>query len=641
MVLLTVLRGFVCAGLIAGTTESVSAQAVGEVFRDCEVCPEMVVVPPGSFMMGSPATEQGRGDSEGPQHQVTIGYPLAVGRYEVMFLEWDACQRDGGCVGEEPNDRRWGRGRRPVIGVSMAGAKKYLEWLSGKTGQEYRLLSEAEWEYAARAGTQTARYWGESESGQCRYANGNDDDAPCDDGHEFTAPVGSYEPNAFGLYDVLGNVAELVDGCWNRDYEGAPTDGTAWQPSDTACRIPAARGSAWSGVSRFLRSAYRGWVPTVSGFWGPSSANATSSIGFRVARTQELPPEIQADRFLMEAERRIGNRDFAAALAALDRIVALQAEHDIEMPPEFLVRRAHVAVRTGQYEEAISAATQYLQQVGRAREDYAAVVEVLNEADGWLAEGVFRDCPVCPVVIEVPAGSYLMGSSTSEPGRSDDEGPGHRVMIDYPLVVGVHEVTFDEWEACVRGGSCEDVGDAGWGRGRRPVINVSWDHAQAYVRWLSKEAGQRYRLLSEAEWEYMARAGTEMAHHWGNTAAGQCRYANGPDASALEKYPDWVTASCSDGYSETAPVGSFEPNAFGVYDALGNVAEWTEDCWNGSYSGAPTDGSIWRSGDCSQRVFRGGSWHNDFGDLRSASRGWASAGARGNNAGFRVARRMR
>ena len=280
--LMKVLAGFVCAGVMATATNSLSAQAVGEEFRDCEACPAMVVVPPGSFMMGSPAMEEGRDDDEGPQHRVTIGYPIAVGRYEVTFAEWDACQRGGGCVGEVPDDRRWGRGRRPVIGVSLVGAQAYVAWLSDVTGHEYRLLSEAEWEYVARAGTGTARYWGESASSQCRYANGNDDDAPCGDGYEFTAPVGSYEPNAFGLYDVLGNVAELVDGCWDY-YEGAPIDGK-WQPPDGQC-FPVVRGSAWSGVSRFLRSAYRGWMPTGSSFWGPSTANATSSIGFRVART--------------------------------------------------------------------------------------------------------------------------------------------------------------------------------------------------------------------------------------------------------------------------------------------------------------------------------------------------------------------
>ena len=146
----------------------------GPVFRDCEVCPQMVVVPAGSYMMGSPASEEGRRDEEGPRHRVTIGYSLAVGVYEVTFDEWDACVEAGECWGYRPSDEDWGRGSRPVINVSWDEAKDYARWLSSETGEAYRLLSEAEWEYVARAGTTTVGYWGESESEQCRYGNGFD-----------------------------------------------------------------------------------------------------------------------------------------------------------------------------------------------------------------------------------------------------------------------------------------------------------------------------------------------------------------------------------------------------------------------------------------------------------------------------------
>ena len=187
----------------------------------------MVTVPAGTFFMGSPASEEGRGEDEGPRRYVTIEAPFAVGVYEVTFDEWEACRRDGGCPGDRPDDEDWGRGRRPVINVSWNEAQAYVRWLSRQTGQRYRLLSEAEWEYVARAGTETARYWGESASGQCRYANGHDPSAPCPDGYEYTAPVGSFAPNAFGLHDVLGNVAEWTEDCWNDSYAGAPTDGRA------------------------------------------------------------------------------------------------------------------------------------------------------------------------------------------------------------------------------------------------------------------------------------------------------------------------------------------------------------------------------------------------------------------------------
>ena len=160
------------------------------------------------------------------------------------------------------------------------------------------------------------------------------------------------------------------------------------------------------------------------------------------------------------------------------------------------------------------------------------------------------------------------------------------------------------------------------------MINVTWDDAQAYVSWLSQQTGARYRLLSEAEWEYVARAGSRTARYWGESELGQCRNANGEDPYV----------SCSDGYLATAPVGSFAPNVFGLYDVIGNVYEWTQDCWNGSYAGAPTDGSAWQSGDCSGRVPRGGSWVSFPRNLRSASRGRARSVFREDFYGFRVAR---
>ena len=138
-----------------------------------------------------------------------------------------------------------------------------------------------------------------------------------------------------------------------------------------------------------------------------------------------------------------------------------------------------------------------------------------------------------------------------------------------------------------------------------PVVCVSWDDAQAYVRWLSEETGEAYRLLSEAEWEYVARAGTTTARYWGESEAGQCRYANGADAGTGF---EWAV-SCHDGHARTAPVGRYEANAFGLYDVLGNVLEWTADCWNESYAGAPSNGGAWESGECTRRVLRGGSWN--------------------------------
>ena len=242
----------------------------------------------------------------------------------------------------------------------------------------------------------------------------------------------------------------------------------------------------------------------------------------------------------------------------------------------------------------------------------------------------FRDCGECPEMVVVAPGSYMMGSPASEAGRYDDEGPVHRVTIGYTLAVGVYEVTFAEWDACVGAGGCggHRPDDEGWGRGSRPVINVSWEDAREYVAWLSRESGEAYRLPSEAEWEYAARAGTVTARYWGESESGQCGYGNGADAAYKTANPDieWTTVSCSDGYENTAPVGTFGSNAWGLYDVLGNVWEWTEDCWHDRYAGAPADGSAWRSGgDCFLRVLRGGSW---FGRTEVASVRRSASGSR-------------
>lgn len=234
-----------------------------------------------------------------------------------------------------------------------------------------------------------------------------------------------------------------------------------------------------------------------------------------------------------------------------------------------------------------------------------------------------RDCAECPEMVLVPAGEFTMGSPPDEPGRLDSEGPQHQVTIAAPLWVGKYEVTFDEWDACVADGGCKHTPkDQGWGRGNRPVIYVSWDDAQQYAAWLSEKTGVTYRLLSEAEWEYVARAGSTTAYWWG------------PDVGRDK-------ANCSNCGSEwdntkTAPVGSFAANNFGLHDTAGNVWEWVEDCPSDRYDGAPT----YEEGDCSWRVQRGGSWRGWPPSVRSAQRSKDGPHSRDNAIGFRVARTL-
>ena len=252
-----------------------------------------------------------------------------------------------------------------------------------------------------------------------------------------------------------------------------------------------------------------------------------------------------------------------------------------------------------------------------------------KEIIGVLRGSVFRDCVECPEMVIVPSGSFIMGSPDNEDSRHDNEGPRHRVQIEYPLAVGVYEVMFAEWDACVNDDGCgeHNAYDQGWGRGNRPVINVNWDDAQSYVRWLSKKTGHTYGLLGESEWEYVARAGTQTPFYFGSTISPEQANYDGTSQKDVSR-------------GMTISVGSFSANGWGVHDMHGNVWEWVQDCWNDSYAGAPADGSAWESGDCDKHVLRGGSWFDGQGDLRSGNRDSMDPRIRAPDVGFRVARRF-
>ena len=253
----------------------------------------------------------------------------------------------------------------------------------------------------------------------------------------------------------------------------------------------------------------------------------------------------------------------------------------------------------------------------------------------WEAGEAFREALESggrgPEMVVIPAGSFRMGCLSDDEDCGSAELPVHEVTIPRTLAVSTHEVTFDDYDRFTRATGREMEDDEGWGRGSRPVINVTWQDAKDYAAWLSSETGGAYRLLSEAEWEYAARAGTETKYTWGNdlkTNRANC-YGCGSQ---------WDDQG-------TAPVGSFAPNAFGLHDVHGNVDEWVEDCENPNYEGAPSDGSAWTSGECSRRVLRGGSWTSEFyGDqasLRIAARVSTYPELEFSDTGFRVARDTR
>jgi formylglycine-generating enzyme required for sulfatase activity len=244
----------------------------GSTFSECRDCPQMMVVPAGNFMMGSPDTGSDRRTEETPYHPVTIARAFAISVTEVTFAQWDTCFKLGGCS-TEPSDLGFGRGTRPVLNIDWIDAQQYVAWLKARTRQPYRLLSEAEWEYAARAGSVTSYPWGDA------IGQNNADCAECNStfDNRSTAPVGSFAPNRFGLYDMIGNVWEWVEDCWHDTYGGAPADGSAWT---TACSEPAdsvrvVRGGSWDDKPADLRTASR---------YSPGISAQTRVNGIRVGR---------------------------------------------------------------------------------------------------------------------------------------------------------------------------------------------------------------------------------------------------------------------------------------------------------------------------------------------------------------------
>ena len=272
-------------------------------------------------------------------------------------------------------------------------------------------------------------------------------------------------------------------------------------------------------------------------------------------------------------------------------------------------------------------------------------------------------CPelVLPELVLVPAGMYTMGSPRYEKGRYISEGPQRQITIEKPFAVGVHEITRGEFSDFVSdaqhslGDSCKTYEDGEWKKrfernwlnpgfpqtDTHPVVCVNWEDAQAYVQWLSKKTEKDYRLLSEAEWEYVVRGKTETSRYWGDESANACVYENVADYTAKKKCSEWTIHDCQDGVMHTSEVGRYQPNDFGLHDMLGNVIEWVEDCQHRSYEDAPKDGKAWtesEGGKCIFRMLRGGSWSTKPRIVRSAVRHRYPRGERLSEVGFRIAR---
>ena len=519
--------------------------------------PEMVVVPAGQFRMGCPSRDyQCSGFAERPPKSVTIEEPFALSVHELTFDEYDRFTHP-----MKVDDATWGRGSLPAINVSWHDAKNYVRWLSEETGAKYRLPTEVEWEYAARAGSTTRYSWGDDIDKNLANCKGG----YCGDRFKYTAPVGRFPRNAFGLDDMHGNVREWVWNCGSWIYHELPGDEGDWLEEECSYE-GGVRGGSWSSE----------WIYLHAGRYSKYGVHTRlDDVGFRVARDCDA-----------------------------DTLPPCGATADVKK--EAVVSRKSAPQKRG---------------TGRTQPGNAIAGSTFRDQLRSGGEG--------PEMVVVPAGQFQMGCLSADEHCRESEEPVHEVLIASPFALSVYEVSFADYDQYSHP---NQLTDRGWGRGRRPVINVSWNQARNYAGWLTEQTGAKYRLPTEAEWEYAARAGSTTKFGWGDDlGSGQahCGYC-----STMFDIREWNR--------KTAPTGSYSPNHFGLHDMLGNVSEWVEDCWNSTHSGAPEDGTARLTGDCSRRVLRGSNWlSSGYFTAHVAYRSENNAaGSRDNTIGFRVARSL-
>ena len=454
-------------------------------------------------------------------------------------------------------------------------------------------------------------------------------------------------------------------------------------------RLNGARGSGSRGLSPML-NAGEGTVIAFATAPGTTAADGDAADSpFTTALLQMLPTLSHDIRIVLgdvsEAVRRATNGEQSpwtnfnlsgevvlkvspatASSVAPPEVVFWQSIAGSSNPAEF-----EAYLRQYPQGSFVSLARTRLAALSSARPAPLAAPVPASPAPAPSAGSVLRDCPDCPEMVLIPSGSFLMGVPEAESQR---EGPGavrhdvdarplHSVRIGEAFYLGRYHVTRGQYGAFAAatarpdGGACWTFDSGSWveksGQNwrnpgfqqtdRDPVVCVTWDDAVAYTEWLSRRAGKRYRLPTEAEWEYAARAGTRTARYWAESSDQQCQFANGADLTARETVPGssrGPVASCRDGFAYTSPVGSFRPNGFGLYDILGNAWQWVQDCYAGNYNSAPRDVSLYETNFCSPRVLRGGAWGSSPRNLRAGNRSRYDPGHRYNDFGFRVARTL-
>ena len=596
-------------GSVTSTLTALQVDGTPSAHTVASIGMEMIFCPPGTFMMGSPTSETGRGTDE-TQHQVTLTNGFYLGKYEVTQAQYQTVM-NGNPEGLSADPSHFKGSNRPVEKASWEDAQIFLTRLNSieqsagrlPNGWKYVLPTEAEWEYACRAGTTTAYSW--SNDINSSHANYNWD-GTWNKGNDFkeTVEIGQFSANPWGFFDMHGNVREWVHD-WKANYlSGAQTDPEG--PALGSLRVR--RGGAWYGGEGTLRSAKRDQN-------APSARN--SYVGFRVGFQAVKPdganPELELfggagiTREAGEAWAEPGVEAHDARDGNLTSSITVSGTVDMNSTGTYLLT---YTVQDGAGNTAITTRT----------------VTVTGNRTVDLNATVAMDMLWCP------PGTFTMGSPLDEANRSNDE-TEHNVTLTQGFYLGKYEVTQAQYEAVMKGNTNGlSATPSEWLNNlNRAVENISWADAQVFLNRLNAQqsasipAGWAYVLPTESQWEYACRAGTTTAHSWGDSIASTNANYNWDG--------DWNTGS---DFKHTRDVGQYAPNQWGFFDMHGNVWEWTADWYHATYpTGNPViDPTGPTSG--SHRIRRGGSWNNYSPDQRSARRHFLIPGYRYNNVGFRI-----
>ena len=587
--------------------ENKQAQYFTQVLSE-DVTLDMVLIPAGEFMMGAKEEEKQASGDKYPQHKVRIAQPFFIGKYPVTQAQYEII------MGNNPSGFQGEN--RPVEQVSWEQAIEFCKKLSQLTGKKYSLPSEAQWEYAARAGTTTPFYFGETITSNLANYDGTYtyDKEHKGEYRKQTTNVGIFPPNAFGLYDIHGNVWEWCEDTWHDNYEETPNDGKPWVSDDENLSDKVVlRGGSWYEYSIYCRVALRA---------NGNRTNIDCSSGFRVCclieENVDNLVETTIDASVIVNDHNVVSKYNYNSAFNQDENSLITTNLENSKIKIFNNNRGIDTRLLKIFEFETVTVNSKGEIIKRENKQAQYFTEVLSE-------NVSLD------MVLIPAGEFMMGAGEEETGASDDEYPQHKVTMTQPFFMGKYPITQSQYEVIMGKNPSRFQGK------NRPVERVSWEQALEFCEKLSKLTGKKYSLPSEAQWEYVARAGTRTPFYFGETITSDLANYDGNYTYAEESKGEYR--------KETTNVGIFPPNAFGLYDIHGNVWEWCQDIWHDNYQEAPDDGSAWlavnREGkrnenDTRKTLYRGGSWGNNPNNCRVSYRTYNVRSDIGSNFGFRV-----